>query len=60
MPSSRTTGAAQRGSGGSAGGSDPALDRLGRDIRAFLDSDIDELLGQGRLKEADGQITAVE
>jgi len=33
--------------------------RMGRDIRAFLDSDTDELLGQGRLKEADGQITAV-
>lgn len=33
--------------------------RMGRDIRAFLDADIDELLGRGRLKEADGQITAV-
>ena len=32
---------------------------MGRDIRAFLDADIDELLGRGRLKEADGQITAV-
>ncbi|WP_427920938.1 DUF3320 domain-containing protein [Streptomyces sp. cg40] len=33
--------------------------RMGRDIRGFLDSDIDELRRRGRLKETDGQITAV-
>ncbi|WP_455907752.1 DUF3320 domain-containing protein [Streptomyces mirabilis] len=33
--------------------------RMGRDIRSFLDSDIDELHRRGRLREADGHITAV-
>ncbi|MGW1324756.1 DUF3320 domain-containing protein [Streptomyces antibioticus] len=33
--------------------------RTGRDIRSFLDSDIDELLRRGRLRETNGQITAV-
>lgn len=33
--------------------------RMGRDIRSFLDSDIDELRGRGRLREAEGQITVV-
>ncbi len=33
--------------------------RMGRDIRSFLDSDIDELHCRGRLREADGHITAV-
>jgi hypothetical protein len=34
--------------------------RMGRDIRGFLDSDIDELRRQGRLKDASGQFTAVK
>ncbi|MBB1256849.1 DUF3320 domain-containing protein, partial [Streptomyces sp. OF3] len=33
--------------------------RMGRDIRSFLDSDIDELHRRGRLREANGHITAV-
>jgi very-short-patch-repair endonuclease len=33
--------------------------RMGRDIRNFLDSDIDELHRRGKLREADGHITAV-
>ncbi|MBV9025836.1 MAG: DUF3320 domain-containing protein, partial [Streptomycetaceae bacterium] len=33
--------------------------RMGRDIRTFLDSDIDELHRRGRLKEEDGHITAI-
>ncbi|MFI1383025.1 DUF3320 domain-containing protein [Embleya sp. NPDC020886] len=33
--------------------------RMGRDIRGFLDSDIDELHRRGRLKEADGYLTAI-
>ncbi|WP_407077382.1 DUF3320 domain-containing protein [Streptomyces sp. SCSIO 30461] len=33
--------------------------RMGRDIRSFLDSDVDELHRRGRLREADGHITAV-
>ncbi|MFE5328608.1 DUF3320 domain-containing protein [Embleya sp. NPDC056575] len=32
--------------------------RMGRDIRGFLDSDIDELHRWGRLRDADGRITA--
>ncbi|NGO68944.1 DUF3320 domain-containing protein [Streptomyces boncukensis] len=31
--------------------------RMGRDIRSFLDSDIDELHRRGRLREANGHIT---
>ncbi|WP_407285809.1 DUF3320 domain-containing protein [Streptomyces sp. BP-8] len=33
--------------------------RMGRDIRSFLDSDIDELHRRGRLRDADGHITVV-
>lgn len=33
--------------------------RMGRDIRAFLESDINELCEQGRLSETDGRITAL-
>ncbi|WP_370413515.1 DUF3320 domain-containing protein [Streptomyces fradiae] len=33
--------------------------RMGRDIRSFLDSDIDDLHRRGRLREANGHITAV-
>ncbi|WP_251061084.1 DUF3320 domain-containing protein [Streptomyces sp. ISL-100] len=33
--------------------------RMGRDIRSFLDSDIDELHRRGRLREVNGHITAV-
>ncbi|MFR9795181.1 DUF3320 domain-containing protein [Streptomyces sp. MS06] len=34
--------------------------RMGRDIRSFLDSDIDELLRRGRLRETNGQFTVSE
>ncbi|MGV9929939.1 hypothetical protein ACWDY4_05025 [Streptomyces olivaceoviridis] len=33
--------------------------RMGRDMRSFLDSHIDELHRRGRLREADGHMTAV-
>ncbi len=48
MPSSRTTGAAHRGSGGSADGSDPALDRL-KAVLGSWRSSLLELGGRNRL-----------